>query len=358
MIQSNGAAASPSGKALNILLTSVGRRTYLVDYFRAALKGRGAVHASNSVMTLAMSTADHAVLTPLIYEDDYIETLLRYCQEWQIGALLPLLDIDLPVLARNRGRFDEIGVVLVVSSVEATRICNDKWKTYDFLRRCGIDGPRTFLGLSDTRDALEKGEVSFPLVVKPRWGLGSIGVYFAENGEELEAFFRKARTEIGRTYLKYESKEDESRSVLVQEQLGGEEYGLDVLNDLQGEFLACIPKRKLAMRAGETDAAVIVDDPDLTELGMRLSSSMKHVGNLDVDCFRTSTGVAVLELNCRFGGQYPFSHLAGADFPRALVALLLGQPVDAAWLRARPGTIGYKDIRPVVSPEAIAMSGL
>ena len=328
----------------------------MIEYFRKALGNRGTVHAANSVKTYAMSTADHCLITPLIYDDDYIETVLAYCQEWQIGALLPLLDIDLPVLARNRGRFDEIGVTLVVSDVAVTRICNDKWKAYGFLRDCGIDSPRTFLRLSDCREALEKGEASFPLIVKPRWGLGSIGLYVAENDDELEVFFVKARTESERTYLRYESKEDESRSVLVQERLGGEEYGLDVLNDLDGEFLACIPKKKLAMRAGETDSAVIVDDPELTELGMRLSSSLRHVGNLDVDCFRTSTGVSVLELNCRFGGQYPFSHLAGADFPGALVALLLGQPVDRAWLMARPGTIGYKDIRPVVFPEAMTTS--
>lgn len=333
---------------LNVLLTSVGRRTYLVEYFRAALGGRGEVHAANSAWTYPMQVADRALVTPLIYDGGYIEALLAYCQEWDIGAVLSLFDIDLPVLAESRARFEEIGVRLVVSDLEVTRICNDKWRTYEFLRQHGFAAPATYLSREECERALASGEARFPLFVKPRWGMGSIGIFRAENPRELEVFSEKVRAEIARSYLRYESRQAPEESVMIQGALVGEEYGLDVLNDLGGEFLTCVPKRKVAMRAGETDSAEIVADPELHALGRRLSGALGHIANLDVDCFWDGNECSVLELNCRFGGQYPFSHLAGADFPGAIVAMLRGEPVPGAMLCARPGTLGFKDLRPVL----------
>ncbi|MBP7865774.1 MAG: ATP-grasp domain-containing protein [Acidobacteria bacterium] len=333
---------------LNLLITSVGRRSYIVEYFKAAIGGRGEVHAANSVMTYAMQLADHAVVTPMIYAEGYIDTLLSYCRDWRIDAVLSLLDIDIPILAANRDRFRETGVAALVPSSETALICNDKWRTAGFLRGQGIKTPASFLTLGNCRQALASGEVDFPLVVKPRWGMGSIGIFHAENAEELDVFYEKTKREIGRSYLKYESRQDLEHCVIIQQKLAGEEYGLNVLNDLDGRFLTCVPMKKLAMRAGETDAAEIVADHELQRLGRKLSESLGHVGNLDVDCFRAEGACCVLELNCRFGGQYPFVHLAGGDFPGALVAMLRHETVPARMLVARPGVIGYKDLRPVV----------
>lgn len=333
---------------LNILITSVGRRSYMVEYFRKALQGRGEVHAANSEMTYAMQIADHAVITPLIYADDYIETLLAYCRDWNIRAVLPLFDIDLPILAANRDRFRENGVTALVPDGAIARICNDKWQTCQFLCEHGISTPASYLTLEDCRRALSAGVITFPVVVKPRWGLASIGLFHAETDRELDTFYARSRREIERSYLKYESGQDPEQSVLLQQALAGDEYGLDILNDLDGRFRACVPKRKIAMRAGETDMAEIVADPELHELGRRLSACLKHIGNLDVDCFETEGRFSVLELNCRFGGQYPFAHLAGADFPGAIVAMIRGEPVPAGMLTASPGVIGYKDLRPVI----------
>ena len=86
----------------------------------------------------------------------------------------------------------------------------------------------------------------------------------------------------------------------------GNKFGIDVINDSKSNYVATIAKRKLAMRAGKTDSAVIVNSSELEQSGKRLSELMKHSGNLDVDCFVTKNNVYVLEVNCRFEGQYPF----------------------------------------------------
>ena len=118
---------------------------------------------------------------------------------------------------------------------------------------------------------------------------------------------RKVQHDLATTYL--------AGDAIVQPALSGVEHGLTVVNDFEGRFQAVLANRKRAMRAGETDVAETVDDDRLDAAGRALGESLRHVGALDVDVFVDGDQVTVLDLNPRIGGNYPFSHLAGADLP-------------------------------------------
>lgn len=333
---------------MEILFTSVGRRGYLLRYFKEAMKGAGSIHAANSDGNApAFLAADHTVVTPLIHDPGYIDHLLDYCRTWSIDALIPLFDVDIAMLAANRDRFQALGVTLVCSDEPVAAICNDKWKTFEFLRSNGFDTPDTYLDLAEAELAIEQGRLAWPVVVKPRWGMGSIGVYMAEDMDELRLFHAKVRRQVFGSYLKYESAADSDRCVIIQQRSPGVEHGLDVVNDLQARHITTFVKRKLAMRSGETDSAMTVDEPLLRDLGGRLAGALGHRANLDVDVFLDGGTAYVLELNARFGGGYPFSHLAGADLPGAILQWLEGRNADEDHFRIQFGVQGMKDIQPV-----------
>lgn len=334
---------------MNILLTSVGRRTYLIEYFKEAMDGVGKVYASNSEYTYSLSHADEYVLTPIIYDEKYIDFLIQFCKEKNITAIISLFDIDLFVLSKNKKRFAENGIFVVVSDENAIDICNDKWKTYLFLKENKIECPKTYKSLQEVKLALNKTELNFPVIIKPRWGMGSIGIFIAEDEEELDLFTKKIRKRIFNSYLKYESNQDIEECILFQEKIDGIEYGLDVFNDFNGNLVSLVAKQKIAMRAGETDVAKTVDITEYKDIAKKLSKGLKHIGDLDVDIFKTSDNrIFVLELNCRFGGQYPFSHLAGVNYPKQIVKWLLGEDTDCSLLNAKIGVLSCKDLVPVV----------
>lgn len=333
------------GERMNILLTSVGRRSYLVQYFKEALGIDGEVHVANSSnISPAFQFADKAIVTPLIYDIDYIPFLVNYCKENEIKAVLSLLDIDLPILAKNREKFETVGTKLLIADNAVLDICNDKWNTYNFLVRNGFATPKTYVSLKTAEQAIEEGELNLPVIVKPRWGLGSISIFEAETVEELRVFYEKVKRENMRTYLKYESAENLDESILIQEKLNGQEHGMDVINDLNGKYMNTIIKKKYAMRSGETDCAITIENSDMQALGQQLSEKFKHVANLDVDVFLCEGVPYVLEMNARFGGGYPFSHMAGVNLPLAIVKWLKGEEVGAELLKAKPDTISQKDI--------------
>ncbi|MDR0932976.1 MAG: GNAT family N-acetyltransferase [Victivallales bacterium] len=332
---------------MNILLTSAGRRGYLCRYFKDALHNSGKVFAANSQYTQALTLADDYVITPLIFNPDYIPFLQKFVAKNQIDVIIPLFDVDGYILSKEQERFAAQNVKIITGSLETLKICNDKWASYKFFTEKKINTPRTFLSVDDCQKAITTGEINFPVIVKPRWGMGSLGIYTAETPTELEVFFQKLQREIFTTYLKHESAQDKTHCVIIQEKIIGDEFGLDVINDLNGNYVLTSAKRKLALRAGETDVAITVANPDLEELGKQLSGSLQYMANLDVDCFISRQKIYVLEMNCRFGGQYPFSHLAGVRLTDQIVRWLNNEATDLSLLTPKIGVLAGKEITPV-----------
>lgn len=343
---------------MNILFTSAGRRGYLLSYFREVIGKSGRIYAGNSIPNApSFLYADDSVITPQIYDDEYIPFLLDYCKKKDIDVIIPLFDIDLPILSKNKGLFYSNGIEVIVSDISAVSICNDKWKTYIFCKNNNICTPKTFLSIEDTKIALQKGEVSFPLFVKPRWGMGSISVFSVNNLLELEVLYGKVKDEIFKTYLKFESVEDSEQCIVIQEKLLGQEHGLDIINDLNGNYCNTIVKKKIAMRSGETDCAEVIRNSELEKLGKKISEKLKHIANLDADVFMVGEKPYLLEMNARFGGGYPFSHFAGIDLPRAIVKWLKNIEIEDELIVKRYNVFAQKDIRMIDLTSIMINSG-
>ena len=313
----------------NILLTSVGRRGYLVKYFKDVIGSNGKVFVSNSSdISPAFNYADAGIITPLIYDDNYIDFLLDFCILNEIDAIISLFDIDLPILAKNRKKFEEKGIRIIISDSKVLDICNDKYKTYLFLQENGFNTKKTYINLNDAINDINNNIIHFPLILKPRWGMGSISILEADNEMELKTLYHKVINNINNSYLKYESQQDINESVLIQEKIIGKEYGLDIINDLDKNYQNTIVKKKIAMRSGETDCAVVINDKKLQDIGQKISKKIKHIANMDVDIMMEGNDIYILELNARFGGGYPFSHVSGVNLPYAIVHWIKGDVVD------------------------------
>jgi len=306
---------------MNVLLTSAGRRNYLINYFREALQGKGHVFAADSSAEApALQEADKAFVVPLASDSEYIEKIVQVCRQNEVGILVSLNDLELPVIAKHRQLFLDNGTLPVISSPEIINTCFDKWATHNFLQSIGLNSPKTYLSLRDAQKALLNGALSFPVVVKPRWGTASIGIEFAHDLEELELAYRLSSLRLKKSFLAKVSNSAPEHYLLIQEYLQGDEYGLDIINDINGSYVTTVVKRKLIMRAGETDRAITVFNDHLSATGEIVGKRLGHVGNLDCDVFVNTSGISFLEMNPRFGGGYPFSHTAGLNLPAALIS--------------------------------------
>jgi len=331
----------------NVLLTSTGRRGYLVGYFREALAGRGRVLAANSsAHAPGLSDADASFLLPTAADPSFGDALLRLCREEEVRLLVSLHDWEAPWIAPLRSQLLEAGTIACVPDEQTSRICLDKLETATWANRNGIRTPRTTQNLDEARN----WDAPHGWVMKSRFGQGSLGLLTVTNPELLEPAQALVREHLERMSPPPLPGVDDLCEVIVSEFVSGKEFGVDLVNDFDGKPHGQIFKEKLGMRAGETDAAVTRQpSADLGDFGLRVATALAHPGQCDTDVLVTEQGPSLIELNPRFGGHYPFSHLAGANVPKFLVGLALDGAPDPALLQVRPDsgfmkTIGFSEI--------------
>ena len=313
---------------MNILFTCAGRRTYLLKYFREQMGDKDKIIAADMQLTApALSVADVRVMVPAVYDEHYVEALHQICEMHNVDVLISLNDLELPILAENKLSFENIGVNVLVSSSEVIDICFDKLKTADFITSIGLKSPKTYRNLESATQAILDGELKFPVVIKPRWGSASIGIEFVDNIDDLRIVYELIRRKTSKGMLGEVSQLDDD-FILIQEKITGKEYGLDIINDLEGNNVAVAVKQKLSMRAGETDKATTVDNPELHRIGEVIGRKLAHIGNLDCDILEMGGEYYILELNPRFGGGFPFSYEAGVNLPKAIINWIEGKDFD------------------------------
>lgn len=332
---------------MNILLTSAGRRSYIVDYFKKA-NGIGKVYASNSAFTIALQHADGFFISPLIYDSNYIPSIIDYCRKNEIRVVISLFDIDLLVLAQHANDFSNNGIELILAPEEFVKICNDKYSTYEFIKSLGLKTPKTYLNKNEVKQAVSRGEINYPIIIKPRWGMASMGLYFVDNDEELDFFSKKCYKDIFNSYLKYESSMTIDSAIIYQEVIVGKEYGLDVLNDLEGNYIKTFAKQKVTMRSGETDLGCTVNPNPFINIGKAISYTSNHHGICSVDCIMKDDDIFVIEMNCRISGHYPLAYLAGFNYPQLVIDWVNGLPTNPELLHFDTDLYIIKDLVPTI----------
>ena len=205
---------------MNVLLTAAGRRSYLVNYFRSALSGRGKVICANSEATApAMRAADVAITVPRSDRPDYVERILEICDTYKVRLMLSLHDLDLLVLSRHRETIREHGVVPLLPSYPVAQLSLDKWEMKRFLDRHGLETPWTSLDVENALHAVLSRKIAWPLFVKERLGFGSSGVFECQDEADLLFACNKIERTAKATAGFYMPQLDPGNYALIQQKL-------------------------------------------------------------------------------------------------------------------------------------------
>ena len=325
---------------MTILFTCAGRRSYLLDYFKEEIGDNGKIIAVDSDYTApALADADVAIEVPSVYHSDYLNVLNTIIRDYNVDMVIPLNDMELPLMSENKRLFQESGANVIVSDPNVIALCADKWQTYNYFKDLNIATPLSFLKIEDVVEAVAKKVLSYPIILKPRWGSGSIGIEEVRSEEELYLAYKLLLIKIEKSLIANMHDDEFVDTIIFQQKIDGQEYGVDILNDFNGNYHAAFVRKKLAMRAGETDKAVTIIDNKFLEIVQKVGEATKHIGIMDCDFFVYDNEVYFLEMNPRFGGGYPFSHEAGVNIPAIYLAWSRGDFDISKYIDYRPNYI-------------------
>lgn len=284
-----------------ILLTGAGKRYDIVSCFASLTN---TIVADPAPLAPAQYAAQVRTSVPLIDDPEYVPALERLCEQHGVGAVLPLTDLDIEVLARARadGRLPAL-----VPSPEVARATYDKYEAHMLLERLGLPSPPTVLPEDDL-------DVAYPVMVKPRRGSGARSIHLAHDPDQARFF-------VG--YV--------AEPVMVQRAMNGPELSIDCLGDLDGRCLNAIPRTMLESRGGESIKGEVVHDAELIELGRRVMEALEVCGPATIQVFRDpDIGLGITDVNTRFGGAFPapaYAALPGRTYPELIVRLAAGETV-------------------------------
>jgi biotin carboxylase len=106
-------------------------------------------------------------------EEAYVKNLLKICETERIDTVFPSWDAQIYLLAKNKERFEQLGVLIPIPDYETLIISLDKYRIVQVAQKAGLACPRTYLPerLEDLGDIAD--DLGFPITVKPRytsWG--------------------------------------------------------------------------------------------------------------------------------------------------------------------------------------------
>lgn len=312
---------------MKILFTSVGRRVELMQAFHCAAEGLGIdltiIGADITRSAPALQFCDKTEIICRISDANYIPTLLSICAREKVDCLIPTIDTDLLLLAKNKCRFEQIGTKVLISHPEKVQLCRDKNYTADYFISLGLKSPRPFNSVKKYEDELNSGKQSFPAFIKPKDGSSSINAYRVDTLEDLKLYAEKIEDYI------------------IQPFISGKEYTIDIFCDYEGNPVYITPRERMAVRAGEVLKTRIVQDEVMIGEMKTLIADYKPCGQITVQLIRDeNTGDNYyIEINPRFGGGAPLSIKAGADSAEAVLKMLNGEKIIYQHKAAQDGAI-------------------
>lgn len=315
---------------MNILILSAGTRNKIVQYFKEAVGKDGKVIATDcSNLAPAVYDADAFYLVPRITAPEYLDVIMDICKKEKADGVFSLIDPELSLLAKEKARFLAIGTVPIVSSYELVETCFDKYQMFRMLCEMGIPTGKCYMDKEEFYRAKKEGEIIYPVFVKPVRGSASLNINQVSSDQEIEVLFER-----------YED-------LMIQEFMRGQEYGADVYIDmLSGKCTSVFLKKKIRMRAGETDKSVSVKNPALFELIQKFVEKCGFYGMIDIDLFEQDGVFYISEVNPRFGGGYPHAYACGVNMPKQVLQNLQGKenPVTIGEYREGICMMKYNEI--------------
>jgi carbamoyl-phosphate synthase large subunit len=286
---------------VGVLLTGVGKRYDIVSAFA---QHATVIAADPNPLAPAQYAAHHRRAVPPIGDSEYVPALQRLCAEYGVGAVVPLTDLDIEVLAHARAQGK---LPAFVPDPEIARATFDKYETHLLLSRLGLPSPPTVLPGDPVKH--------YPVMVKPRQGSGARSIHRADDARAAAFFVDYVR-----------------EPVMVQWLMDGPEFSIDTLSDLRGRCLNAIPRTMLESRGGESIKGTVTADSELVELGRRVVEALGVRGPCTVQVFRDrEIGLGITDVNTRFGGAFPapmYAALPGRTYPELIARMARGEEIE------------------------------
>lgn len=287
----------------NVLFCSAGRRVKLLKDFKETLGDKGKIIvADNSIYAPTRYVADKAYTVPRIDDNNYINKIIDICKKEDIKAIFTLIDPEIELLAKNKTRFEKLGVIVFTPSSETAELCFNKYEMFKYLIKNNIKTTMTYGTIEEFKSDYDNKKINFPVFIKPRTGSGSVGARKITKLHELEEAMA------------------EDDSLIIQEFMNAIDLDVDVYIDtISRKPVSMFSKKKIETKIGGASKTISFKDEKLFNMIKNIIPLFNFTGTIDMDFFYKDGEYYLSEINPRFGGAYIHAYGAGVNFVKLII---------------------------------------
>ncbi len=300
---------------INILITSAGSAP-AISVIKALRKQKEIqikiIAVDMGELSAGFFLADKSYLVPPSQRPDFIPEIKRICKKEEVSILIPIIDEELPIFAKEKNSFSSLGLKVLVNDFGIVERGNDKYKTYLFCKENGVLTPTTYLYPGN------KGQVfNFPIIVKPRFGRGSQSLYKVEDQDQLQNLPLN------------------DGEFILQEFIPGKEFTVDIFARPDGVVLQVVPRERIMVKAGQIYKGRTVKRVNLIELAKGVAEKFGINGPCNIQFIERNNRFYLIEVNPKFAAGLPLTVNAGVNIPLLLIKIHLGIKVSSQELEFR-----------------------
>lgn len=307
-------------KKIRIIVTSAGAGPAIAVI--KALKTQKTIPLEIIAMDMDITAAglylaDDFILAPPINDSNFLNFMIQSCKDKQIDFIIPIFDLETPFFAQNKQILkSEVGVEVLTNDYNVVCLCNNKQQTHDYCLANNIVVPKIF-----TDNEVRSMNISFPVLLKPNYGVGSKDIRIINNKKELDAILP----------LK--------NGFFIQEYIEGTEYTIDTLSDFNGRCLSALPRERTVVKAGQTVKGRTVNDLKLVRYGKQIAEKFQIKGVGCSQCKVKNEKIYFIEMNPRYGTGVSLSIGSGLNIPLLHLKLALNLPISEEELKFKDNYI-------------------
>lgn len=261
-----------------------------------------------------------------IYHPDYIDHLIAVCHKHKIDLVIPGLDDEVLIFAKNAEKFEKAGIKAIFPDKEFVSICLDKERMIANLSRA-VDVFVKNYNKDTLEEDIQTGKVEFPCIAKPRCGCASRGVEIIKCKDDLakissDHIIQELAIPVtdDPNFSLYLSQIDKNRNLQVAE------ISIQLVYSQDGVLIGRMFSRNKLKNGIPIEIIPYEDEyvwhvvdkltPVLLKMGLR--------GPLNIQGRITENGLKIFEMNPRFTGITGLRALMGFNEVEACVKEWLG----------------------------------
>lgn len=260
-------------------------------------------------------------------EKGYIEELLEKCRKYQITHLIPVNEREIEAVGRERQKFEQMNVKIVIQTQKVLDICLDKYRTARFLWEHGLDVPQTYTNKSEIRENGYNGTEDSKRNPQKRYILKPI----KSNGSKNITLYNSYS----------EIPEDIGVNCILQEYIEStEEYTVGVFR--QNETINVISFLR-QLKDGYSSQVELTEDEQIVRIAEKAAAAFDLEGYFNLQLRKKDGRYYIFEINPRISGTVRFRHMLGFTDVLWWLDLLDGITVGS-WKNAYKKAVGIREL--------------